>query len=780
MDRIVFLLDTVSESELSATGLKADARSIRLYRYLDATVKKERPDAVTTMVFAAPGPGKHSAKEYRNHADKVAASLAKFDPTLIVCMGKSAMYPLESFFPSDFPKSKKYQKMWGRYFPINHLSGVSGKTGPTCVFTPSPSMLWAAKDQEGGYLYLRTIHENVMGAVLRTTDRIDTVSVLVSDRTHLDAVTEPWFAPAGRLRRLAEQATISVDTETTGLNIITDKVRTVQFSVADGESLVVIYDVLKPEEWTAFFNRLRTAGWTLVLQNGKYDYKILRSNGTTLGAYQELSIAHVLLDEREGTHNLDFIGQQVLGSGKTTITTEQLVNGPIDGKFVHYAGRDTDITRRAYVSLRPGVQDRPAYRILTQSAQLLAEGEHYGIRLDMERLAELDAQATGKLAEYRRIFKSEGINPNSPQQVAKRFGLTATDKKVLEHLDDELATAIVDYRGLKKVKGTYLDRLMASGLVDGRFHPDIRLAGPVTGRTSSGSGTVEKGNEFLPINSQNIPRPGKGQKYKYFSEALRAELRSLFIADEGRVILAFDLAAAEMRWAANHCMDPVMIADLNRKVDTHSLLTVMAYGLDKKHEFEIDFDNPENWIKHVRPAYEFERDGTKAATFATLYGGGIPAIAAQAKCDNETAELLRSTIYGRYKGLEQWINEIHNRVKTQGVVQTRYGRQRIFPYNSGVFDNRMLQSMLREAQNYVIQADASDYCLMAINNFMLNNTAAQPVYLQNFVHDAGYFSVVEDEADRLKKELVDLVQTADKLPAIMYADAKYAQNWGDL
>lgn len=780
MDRIIFLLDTVSESELSATGLKADARSVRLYRYLDKTVKDARPDAVTKMVFAAPGPGKHNAKEYREHAKEVIGTIAGFNPTLIVCMGKSAMYPIESFLPSGFPRTKSFQKLWGKYFTLDPLSKLQGSRGPDCVFTPSPTMLWAGKNQEGGYLYLRTIHENVMGAILQFTDGVDTVSELVSDKQRLLALTGPWFAPGGRLKRLAEQATVAVDTETTGLNIITDKVRTVQFSVTDGESLVVLYEVLKPSEWTDFFNNLRAAGWTVVLQNGKYDSKILRSNGTALGPYQELSIAHVLLDEREGTHNLDFIGQQVLGSGKTTITAEQLVNGPIDEAYVRYAGRDTDITRRAFISLRPGVQDRAAYGILTQSAQFLAEGEHYGIRLDTQRLAELDAQATSKLAEYRRIFKSEGINPNSPQQVARRFGLSATGKMILEELDDELATAIVDYRGLTKVRNTYLRRLLASAAVDGRFHPDIRLAGPVTGRTSSGSAKVDKGNEFLPINSQNIPRPGKGQKYKYYSEELRAQLRSLFIADEGRVMLAFDLAAAEMRFAANHCMDPVMIADLNRKVDTHSLLTVMAYGLDKKHGFEIDFDHPENWIKFVRPQYEFERDGTKAATFTTLYGGGISRIAAQAKCDRDTAQLLSDTIYGRYKGLERWINDIHNQIKTKGTVSTRYGRQRIFPYNTGVFDNQMLQSMLREGQNYVIQADASDYCLMAINNFMLNATPTKPIYLQNAVHDAGYFSVAEEDADMLKRQLVELVQSADDLPAIMYADSKYGQHWGEL
>lgn len=777
--RLLFLFDTVMPDELTPLGgLKSDSRSVRLFKYLTGVVKKANPDAVTTMLVASPTAGKAKAKELKEHAKLVQESIAQFDPTLIAVMGKTALYAVLPYLPSDFPKTLSYKRLWGKHFTHNSASGSVGKERAACVFSPSPSMVWAGKQQEGGYLYLRTIQENIMGAVLQFTDRIGTVSHLVSDAAHLHALVGEWTHTSGNLTRIITEPTIGFDTETTGLNIVSDKVRTVQFSVKDGEAYVVPFDILPADDWTKLLHRLKEAGYKLVLQNGKYDAKILHHNGVDLGRYSELSIAHVLVDERADSHNLDAIGQQILGAGKASITTDKLVNGPIDQTFIDYAGRDTDITRRAFNIILPSVKDKPAYRILTDSAYHLSRGEAFGIRLDRERLYDLRDQTARTIAAYEGEFKEIGLNPMSPKQVAELLQTSKADKKALEGHDSEWADKIIDYRGLLKVQNTYLRRLIASYEVDGRFHPDIRLAGPVTGRTSSGTDKdVGEDELWLPINSQNIPRPNMGQETKYLSERLRADLRSCFIADEGRQMVAFDLAAAEMRMAANACLDPVMIDDLNRKVDTHSLLTIMALKLD----IEIDLDNPDEWVKHIKKNYESQRQSTKNATFAVLYGGGISAIAAQAKCDTTTAALLRRTIYERYRGLETWIDRIHSQVKEKGYIETRYGRKRIFPYSTGVFDNQMLQSMLREAQNYVIQSEASDYCLMGINKFMDNIPSSfAPVYFQNFVHDAGYFSVAEDDADDAKKLMVEMVQSADKLPAVLYADAKYAKNWGDL
>lgn len=776
-DKVAFVFDTIQHDELDNGRLLPGSRSVKLFRYLTNVVKGINPENETTLLVASPAPGKVSAKELREHAKQVQTAIKDFGATVIVNMGKSAIYSIQEWLPSDFPKTLKYQQLWGKYFPTDSKGGGSVDDGRICVFCPSPSMVWAGKQQEGGYLYLRTIQECIVGALLRTTDPIQTVSHFIDNAEQFYAAKESWLS-GSKLLRKSQEAVCAVDTETTGLNIVNDKVRTVQFSFEDGVSYVVLFDILPTDDWTKLFSELRSAGYRLVLQNGKYDSKILYHNDVTLGEYEELSIAHVLVDEREGTHNLNFIGQQVLGAGKNTITKEALVGGAIDAAFIDYAGRDTDITRRAFRVLENPVKHTVAYKTLTQAAHHLSIGEAKGIKLDVDKLDSLIVEADKKLGEYTKMFEDIGLNPSSPKQVKEMLGMDEkSDKKALESLDTELANAIIDFRGLRKVKSTYLERLKASANVDGRFHPDIRLAGPVTGRTSSGSGNAPDDMLWLPINSQNIPRPAQGQQFKFVSEQLRSELRSLFIADEGRVMLGMDLAAAEMRMAANACMDPVMIDDLNRKVDTHSLLTIMAYDLP----YEIDLEHPELWVPKVKKEHEFQRQATKNATFAVLYGGGISAIAAQAHCSPETAKLLRDTIYNRYKGLETWVNGIHKKVMEEGRVSTRYGRSRIFPYDTGVFDRQQQQSMLREAQNYVIQSEASDYCIMGLNKFMSNLLPwFGDIYVQNMVHDALYFSVREEDADQAKDLLVEMVQTADNLPATLFADAKYGKNWGEL
>lgn len=774
MERVLFLFDGITEGELSQGKINPNARTVRLFQYLTRVVKGMNSDAQTTLLVASPKPGKTTAKEYREHAPNVQKAMAEFDPTLVVVLGKSALYPISPYLPSNFPRTLKYQKLWGRYFPL-HLGGTVN--GRRAVFAPSISMVFAGKEQEGGYLYLRTIQECVTDALLRRTDSIKTVSHYISDRESLASLERQWTDPKQQLNRIVSGAVVGFDTETTGLNVISDKVRTVQFSFKDGEAYVIPFNLLPADDWTQLLHRIGAAGYSYVLQNGKYDSKILRSNGVILPDFQELSIAHALVDEREGTHNLDFIGSQILGSGKDEIGKDKLVGGPIDRQFIEYAGRDTDITRRAFNVILPAVRERRIYDTLTRTQNILAYGEHRGIRLDVERLEDLSRQADVKIREYKQMFAQLELNPRSSQQAAKALGLTGSaDKKALEDVDSDLARAIIDYRGLQKVKRTYLDRLMASAEIDGRFHPDIRLAGPVTGRTSSGSGSAPKDMLWLPINSQNIPRPAQGQAFKYLSEELRSQLRHLFVADEGYVMAGLDLAAAEMRMAANACLDPVMIDDLNRKVDTHSLLTIMAYNLP----YEIDLENPTEWVTAVKKNHEYQRQSTKNATFAVLYGGGLSAIAAQAKCDMDTAALLRRTIYERYAGLEKWIEDIHNQVRTAGTVSTRYGRSRIFPYSTGVFDNQQLQSMLREAQNYVIQSEASDYCLMGTVKFADAAPKHWDMWVQNLVHDALYVAVKEDYADEAVKLMVETMETADDLPARLYADGKYGMNWGSL
>ncbi len=779
MDRVILLVDSILESELKGGRIDVNSRTARLFKYMTAVLQKIKPGTVTTLLVASPKPGKCKAKEMREHSEKIQNAIAEFNPTLVAVLGKAALYPIEPYLPTAFPRNKQYQRLWGRYFPFNSESWA-GQQQPRFVLCPSLSMVFANKDQEGGYLHLRTVQECITDALLQRTDRIKTVSHFVSDRRRLDELKGLWTGGSGISRKL-RHSTIGFDTETTGLNIVTDRVRTVQISVADGESYVFPFELLQPSEWTQLISDLRTAGYTFVLQNGKYDSKILRSNGVELGDFEELSIAHVLVDEREGTHNLQFIGQQVLGAGKDEIATEQLINGPIDQAFISYAGRDTDVTRRAFNYLYPAVKEKSAFQTLKKAQTILSYGEHRGIRLDGERLQDLNERTKRKLSEYKGLFSDIGLNPKSVPQVRAALGLDKSDKKALEEVDSDLARAIIDYRGLIKVKSSYLDRLMASYSVDGRFHPDTRLAGPVTGRTSSGSGKVEDDQKWLPINAQNIPRPPQGQEYKYFSEELRAQLRYLFIADPGYVIVGADLAAAEMRMAANACMDPVMISDLNRKLDTHSLLTVTAFALEKKYGFTLDIEgDPKEWIKYVRPNHEHNRQSTKNATFAVLYGASDPTIASQAQCDVETAKLLRRTIYGRYTGLEPWIEGIHSKVRSTGSVSTRYGRKRIFPYSVGVFDRQQQQSMLREAQNYVIQSEASDYCLMGMIKYAENCPAKWDNWMWNFVHDAAYACVKEDYAEEATKLMVESMETADKLPAVLYAEAKYAQSWGKL
>ena len=146
------------------------------------------------------------------------------------------------------------------------------------------------------------------------------------------------------------------------------------------------------------------------------------------------------------------------------------------------------------------------------------------------------------------------FNINSPKQLGKvlfedlklpappRRGKTkalSTASDVLESLTAShgIATKILDYRRLVKLKGTYVDALPA--LVDsstGRLHTTFNQTGAATGRLSSSN-----------PNLQNIP----------IRTELGREIRAAFIAREGWNLLAADYSQIELRILAHMSGDRV-------------------------------------------------------------------------------------------------------------------------------------------------------------------------------------------------------------------------------
>src|SRR5205823_7319250 len=166
-------------------------------------------------------------------------------------------------------------------------------------------------------------------------------------------------------------------------------------------------------------------------------------------------------------------------------------------------------------------------------------------------------------------------NINSPKQLAevlfdkmqlpvlKRTGTSRAPSTAVEVLEElalahDLPRMILEWRGLMKLKGTYIDALPQ--LVNpetGRVHTCFNQAVAATGRLSSSD-----------PNLQNIP----------IKTPLGREIRRAFIAEPGHVLISADYSQIELRVLAHIAEDETLIEAFRRGDDIHDQTALKVFG----------------------------------------------------------------------------------------------------------------------------------------------------------------------------------------------------------
>ena len=324
-------------------------------------------------------------------------------------------------------------------------------------------------------------------------------------------------------------------------------------------------------------------------QNIKYDYQVLRRHGIELqGLWCDTMLASYLLNPVRSSHGLDSLAvefldhkmisfQEVAGKGKEQLNFAQV---PVERASV-YSCEDADATFLLQGIFLPRLteagMDSLFFDLEMPLVKILAEMELQGVRLDLPLLRELSGMFAGQLATLEKeIFASAGceFNINSPKQLGEvlfeRLKLPAgrktktgwsTDMDVLTRLalEHEIASLILQFRSISKLKSTYTDALPK--LVDpstGRVHTSYNQAVTNTGRLSSSE-----------PNLQNIPiRSEEGRK-----------IRRAFIAEEGSLLLSADYSQIELRVLAHLSGDRVFCDAFAHDEDIHTRTASEVFDL---------------------------------------------------------------------------------------------------------------------------------------------------------------------------------------------------------
>jgi DNA polymerase-1 len=389
---------------------------------------------------------------------------------------------------------------------------------------------------------------------------------------------------------------------------------------------------------------------------------------------------------------------------------------------------------------------------------VLADMEAAGIAIDLEWFASLKARFTAeRLQVERQIWDEAGeefniaSNPQLRRVLFEKLELPirkrtatgpSTDASVLQELAEEghtLPTLLMEYRELAKLESTYLDALPA--LVNpetGRLHTSFNQTVASTGRLSSSD-----------PNLQNIP----------IRRELGRDIRRGFIPREGWLLLAADYSQIELRLLAHLSGDEAFVSAFRAGGDIH------------RQTASIIFDVP---AADVTPEM---RGRAKTINFATIYGQGPYALSRQLRIEHAEARAFIDQYFERFSGVRRYLDQMVEFAKSNGYVQTIFGRRRYIPelrdrnFNVRAFGERT-------ATNSPIQGSAADLIKIAMIN--LHRALAEKglngrMLLQ--VHDELVLEVPPDELQTVRGIVVHEMEHAAKLEVPLVVEVGVGANW---
>ncbi|MGI5962101.1 MAG: DNA polymerase I [Lawsonibacter sp.] len=389
---------------------------------------------------------------------------------------------------------------------------------------------------------------------------------------------------------------------------------------------------------------------------------------------------------------------------------------------------------------------------------VLAEMEQTGFRIDRTALRQFGEQLTQRIdrsqQEIYRLAGSE-FNINSTQQLGgilfDQLGLPpvkktktgySTNADVLDKLRGRhpIIEEILEYRQLTKLKSTYVDGLVKVIPPDGRIHTSFQNTVTATGRLSS-----------TEPNLQNIP----------VRTELGAELRKMFVAEPGHVLVDADYSQIELRLLSCMAGDQAMIDGFNSGEDIHTITASQVFGVPQKD---------------VTPLM---RRSAKAVNFGIVYGISPFSLSQDIGVTVAQAKEYMDKYFQHYSGVRAYMDAVVEQAKKDGYVSTLFGRRRWVPeLKSSNFNTRSFGE--RVALNAPIQGTAADIIKLAmvrVHRRLLSEGLQGRLVLQ--VHDELIVECPEEEADVVQHLVKEEMEAAITLPVPLVADTSAGFSWAD-
>lgn len=593
--------------------------------------------------------------------------------------------------------------------------------------------------------------------------------------SHFYQSVGPGMATKLFVKNLLNQSSVCFDTETTGLNPLTAELVGIAFSWEASKGFYVPFPEDKNEahslieELRPFFENetIEKIG-----QNLKYDIKVLaKYNIEVKGKLFDTMLAHYLINP-DMRHNMDVLAETYLNYTPISITDLIGKKGknqlsmrdvPLE-KQTEYAVEDADITLQLKEHFQKELGEANTQKLFDEIEipllRVLANMELEGINLDIDFLNSLAEELNNDIASLeKKIYNAAGeeFNIASPKQLGvilfekmklvdkpkkTKTGQYSTAEDVLSYLakDHEIVKHILDYRGLSKLKSTYIDALPQQVEEHtGHVHTYYMQTVAATGRLSSNN-----------PNLQNIPiRTERGR-----------QVRKAFIPrSEHYTLLAADYSQIELRIIAALSEEETMIEAFKNGEDIHASTASKVFNVP------------------LTEVTREQRSNAKTVNFGIIYGVSAFGLSNQTNLTRSESKELIDTYYATYPKLRDYIQDQVDFARDNGYVQTVLGRRRYLKdINSR---NAVVRGAAeRNAVNAPIQGSAADIIKIAmirIHEKLQAGNFKSKMLLQ--VHDELVFDIYKPELEEMKALIKSEMESAYKLEVPLDVELDIGDNW---
>ena len=514
----------------------------------------------------------------------------------------------------------------------------------------------------------------------------------------------------------AKTGIIAIDTETTGLDPISDNIVGMSiYTPGKKAAYIPIHHIsyitgmevegqLCEKEIAIELIRMQDYNVKVIMYNAKFDLRVIKNGlGVKLNCYFDCHLAAMCLNENE-PHGLKTLHSKYVLDGKEDeFSFGKLFDGitfdyvPIKTGYI-YAARDAVDTYELYEWQLPYLTEsnplcteyglehvsKVFWDIEMPCIEVLAEMEDTGVDFDLDYAYELsekyNKQKDEQLEEFYRILDiykpeiekyklnnpvnklSDPINIASPTQLAILFydilGIEAPDPKSPRGTGVEILQKI-DNPLCKAILDYRATEKLLSTYVDKLPECINEKTGRIHCNFNQYGAKTGRMSSDNP-NMQNIPSHNH-------------DIRQMFKATDGYVMMSSDYSQQEPKVMTAMCGDPEMIKAYQEGKDLYASIAALAFSTTYENCLEFRPDGTTNKEGKER------RSSAKSILLGILYGRGINSIAEQLHTTKQKAQQIQDRVFRGFPAIKQFEDDTLYMARTYGFVTTYWGRKRRLP-----------------------------------------------------------------------------------------------------